>query len=148
MITDMAKLSDITGTLRYPASVIERMSLFYPDFPALTEAEYRQLVWQTEISVEEFNIIHATKVTNALAFVESKIKLHDYLNLSEANKWIQPYIKNNFKGYDKAEAHLKSVDDFHMKKYGHHYELWYIDIKNEIPLLEWDTEMADRIVKK
>jgi hypothetical protein len=84
----------------------------------------------------------------ALDMVESKIKMQDWLTLKEDHKWVESYRKDNFKGYDAAEHHLKLVDEFYMRKYKHHYDLWYIDQKNEIPLLQWDSEMADRIVKK
>ncbi len=131
-----------------PESVCIRMQRYYPNFPAMSELEYKNYIYQTEISINEFNVVHALKVTNALAFVESKIKMQDYLIVSNENLWIKPYIAENFKDFDKAEEHLKAVDDFYMRKYKHHYELWYIDSVREIPLLEWDTELADRIVKK
>jgi hypothetical protein len=147
-MTEITNLFVSVEKLKIPDSVCDRMSRYYPNFPELSEAEYKKLLWETEISTDEYNVIHAVKVTNALAMVENKIKMQDYLELSDTHKWIQPYIKANFPGFSEAEEHLRAVDDFYMRKYHCHYELWWIDAKKEIPLLEWDTEMADRIVKK
>jgi hypothetical protein len=147
-IDNMVKLSDMTGTLEIPESVCERMSRYWTNFPALDDKQYSELVYQTEISSAEFIIIQAMRTAMAIDMVESKIKMQDYLNLKDDHKWVESYRKNNFKGYEEAENHLKLVDDFYMRKYKYHYDLWYIDQKNEIPILEWDSECADRIVKK
>jgi len=148
MTNTMTKLSDILPKPVIPESVCERMSRYWTDFPNLDDKQYAELVYQTEITSAEFIIIQAMRTAMAIDMVESKIKMQDWLNLKEDHKWVESYRKNNFKGYEAAEHHLKLVDEFYMKKYKHHYDLWYIDKVNEIPLLEWDSEMADRIVKK
>jgi hypothetical protein len=144
----IANFKDIVRTFNIPPGVIERMKKYYPDFPKMSEKEYKDYLWQTEISPKEVMAIQAMRTAMAIDMVEGKIKMQDWLNLKDDHKWVESYRKDNFKDYESAENHLKAVDEFYMRKYKHHYDLWWIDSKNEIPLLEWDSEMADRIIKK
>ena len=35
-----------------------------------------------------------------------------------------------------------------MDKYGHHYDLWYIDKEKQIGLINWSDELKGRLSKK
>lgn len=133
---------------RVPQDVIDRMTHIYPNYPDLSDKEYANLIDVTEITYEEFNVIHAMQTDIALAMLEDKLNKQPLLELQVAHNWIEPYRKNKFAGYQEAVRHLEKVDRYFMGKYHHHYALWYIDSHNEISVLDWSTEMVDRAINK
>ena len=122
------------------------MKCKYANFPVMSDKEYNYLIYETEITYDEYNVIHAMQSAIALDILESKLKLHYYLRLKESYKWIESY--KPYAGYDEARKHLEKVDRYYMGKYKQHYTLWWIDSKNEIALLDWSEVMVDRAIKK
>jgi len=134
--------------LRVPQEVINRVSKKYPDFPRMSDEEYKNLLYLTEITINEFNVIHAMQTQIALEILENKLTDENYIEISYRHSWIEPYKKTKFEGYDQAKKHLEEVNKWHMMTHFEHYGLWWIDRENEVALLDWSSAMVDRCLAK
>lgn len=132
----------------YPADVVKRMQARYPNFPDLSHKEYKYLVWQTEISMQEYMLITAKQVSMALEAVKEKFTDHEWAALMGEYNWLKSWQKDDFAGYEVAKAHLEKVDRYHLDKYGQHYDLWYINKERQIELIKWSDELKDRLIEK
>ena len=138
----------IKTRMPYPVDVVKRMQAKYPNFPDMSEAEYKNLIRETEISTEEFMLIKAMQTSRALEMVKDKLTEIDWLILKATYSWLKIWEKDGFKGYYEAKLHLEKVDRYHLQKYGQHYDLWYIDKNNQVGLLNWSKKLENRILKK
>ena len=138
----------IKTRMPYPVEVVKRMQAKYPNFPDMSDAEYKNLTRETEISTEEFNLIKAMQASIALEMVKDKLTEKEWLIVKSSYDWLKTWEKDGFRGYYDAKQHLEKVDSYCMHKYGEHYDLWYIDRDNGVELLNWSEELADRIIKK
>ena len=132
----------------YPADVVKRMQAKYPNFPDMSEKEYKYLISQTEISIEEYMLIKAKQISIVLESFKEKLTEYEWLTLKATYSWLKSWQKDDFSGYEDAKTHLEKVDRYYMDKYGHHYDLWYIDKDNQVELLNWSKELENRILKK
>jgi hypothetical protein len=132
----------------YPADVVKRMQLRYPNFPDMSKAEYESHIRQTEISTEELMLISAMQVSIALEILKDKLAGIDWQDVRKSYYWINTWEKDGFKGYYDAKKHLEKVDSHYLQKYKCHYDLWYIDRANQVELLNWSEEIVDRTLKK
>ena len=132
----------------YPADVVKRMQAKYPNFPDMSEKEYKYLIRQTEISIEEYMLIKAKQVSIVLEALKEELTEYEWLTLKATYSWLKSWEKDDFSGYEDAKAHLEKVDRYYMDKYGHHYDLWYIDKDRQIELIKWSNELKSRLSKK
>jgi hypothetical protein len=146
IITNCAtKLIENTD-LTVPQQVIDRMKIRFANYPVMNDKEYKWLIYDTEISYNEYNLIHAMQSAMALDFLESKITNQNFLWLKDVYRWIEHF--RPFNGYEEAKKHLEKVDRYYTHKYGQHYTLWWIDSVNEVALLDWSEAMSDRAIQK
>ena len=131
----------------YPADVVKRMQARYPNFPDMSQKEYKYLIWQTEISIEEYMLIKAKQVSTALEALRQELTEYEW-SILNVSSWLKSWQKDDFSGYEDAKAHLEKVDRYYMDKYGQHYDLWYIDKAREIELIRWSDELKNRLAKK
>jgi len=134
--------------LTVPPDVLARCIKKYPDFPYMSDEEYKNLLHLTEITVDEYNVIHAMQTQIGLEILEAKLTAENYYRLEDLHKWIIPYKLNKFKGYDEAKKHLEDVEKWHMEHHGQHYSLWFIDSVNHVKLLDWSEALVDRGLAK
>ena len=114
----------------------------------LPDIEYKKLMHKTEITDDEFNLIHAYQTHQCIEKLkkdkeDKKLIVPQFiLDEIEANhNWIDPWQDSNFKGIDDAIEHLSNVNNYHYEKYGNAYQhgQW---------LLGWDLDMRERIIQK
>ena len=121
------------------------MQARYPNFPDMSQKEYKYLIWQTEISIEEYMLIKAKQVSTALEALRQELTEHEWSTLNASYSWLKSWQKDDFSGYEQARSHLEKVDRYYMDKYGQHYDLWYIDKEKEIELTSWSDELKGRL---
>lgn len=140
-------ISDLK-TLTPPQQVIDRMKCKYANFPVMSDKEYQYLIYETEITNEEFNVIHSQQSAIALDILESKLTNQNFLWLKEPYRWVESW--RPFKDYDEAKQHLEKVDRYHLHKYNQHCNQWWIDsnFENPVALLDWSEVMVDRALQK
>ncbi len=122
----------------------------------LPKNEYKRLIYQTEISDNEFNLIHAYEVSKCIEELK-RLKASGELAVAqwiieeviEAHSWIKSWVDDGFAGIDKAIEHLRAVNNWHTKN--------PIPATNEEPakfepywhacwLFGWAGEMKNRII--
>lgn len=99
----------------------------------------------TDITFEEFNIIHAYQTAVGLDMLEGQLTDSSMFELRNNLNWIDSYRVSSFKGYSEAVKHLKAVDQYYMTHYKEHYPLWFI---GGVCVLDWGHELKDRAIKK
>ena len=149
LISDLKDNLKDLKQLMPPQQVIDRMKCKYANFPIMSDKEYQYLIYETQITDSEFNVIHAMQSSIALDILEGKLTNQYFLRLKESYRWVESY-KPNFKGYDEARQHLEKVNRYHMHKYKQHCNQWWIDsnYENPVALLDWSEVMVDRAIKK
>ena len=138
----------IKTKMPYPVDVVRRMQGRYPNFPDMSEKEYKHLIRQTEISMEEYMLIKAKQTSIALEAIEDKLTDYEWAALRATYSWLKTWQKDDFAGYEIAKAHLEKVDRYYLDKYGSHYDLWYIDKEKEIELIKWSDELKSKLTEK
>ena len=108
----------------------------------LPDDEYKALLYKTEISVHEFNLIHAYQIDKCIKKMESE-KLPQWVisEVKKVNSWVEEWGRDYFDGIEKAIEHLSKVNNYHTDTNNEPYwhALW---------LLGWDTEMYERVMVK
>lgn len=163
----MEQLKTIVKTMM-PKSMIEFINQH-----KLPDDEYEKLIYQTEITDDEFNLIHAYEVSKCIEELK-KLKSKGELvipqwiidEITESHKWIKDWVDDGFNGFGEAIEHLKAVNNWHIKNYGEPY--WHacwlfgfagelkeriilhykVGTKEEIKLIKDKTKEKSKITKR